>query len=469
MTNLTPQSFAGPGLRVHILGIGGAGMSALARVLLGRGITVSGSDRQASETTHALQAEGATIFEGHDAANLSGADVLLISSAVRPDNPELVAAQAADLPVLKRRDALPLILGDKIQIAVAGTHGKTTTTAMIAHLLRETGRAPSYIVGGTLVNTGDNARAGAGDAFVIEADEYDYMFLGLQPTIAVLTNIEHDHPDMFPTMADVLDAFRRFIGQIPEFDGVLIACADDPHALQLARERRASGQPTLTYGLHNPHASWRATIDGPGQFTVSGVQNGRGVQQQFTLALPGTHNVQNALAALVAVCAYGVPLEQAVGPLATFRGTGRRFEIMGQADGVTVISDYAHHPTAIRANVQAVRERYPGAVLWAIWQPHTYSRTRLLADEFAAAFAGADQVLVTDIYAAREQAGPGDPDGASMAARIWSQGTAARHSGDLAATAALLCDEVQPGSVIILFSAGDAPRIGAAFLRARTP
>ncbi|MCE7948259.1 MAG: UDP-N-acetylmuramate--L-alanine ligase [Chloroflexi bacterium CFX4] len=455
------------GAHVHIVGIGGAGMSAIARVLIGRGVRVSGSDRALNAQTDALAALGARIYEGHAAANLNAPNVVLISSAVSPENSEVEAATARGIPVLRRREALPLLLGDSLQIAVAGTHGKTTTTALIAHLLRETGRDPSYIVGSTLLNSGDNARHGTGDAFVIEADEYDYMFLGLTPTIAVLTNLEHDHPDMFPTFAAMQAAFQQFIQRIPEYDGVLIACADDPQALRLAKARRSGGQPTLTYGIHTAEADWRATLHGADRLVIEGVQDGQPVRAESKLPIYGDHNAQNSLAALAATSAYGVPLAEAAAALPSFRGTARRFEVMGETRGVTVINDYAHHPTAIRATLQAVRARYPTAEVWAVWQPHTYSRTRLLLAAFIAAFGAADHVLITDIYGAREQPQAGDPTAADLAAMLREQaGCAALHSGDLIQTAAFLAENVRAGSVVILFSAGSAPQIGERLLAA---
>jgi UDP-N-acetylmuramate--alanine ligase len=453
------------GAHVHIVGIGGAGMSAIARVLIGRGVRVSGSDRALNEQTAALIALGARIREGHAASNLDSPHVVLISSAISPENPEVEAALRAGIPVLRRREALPLLLESALQIAVAGTHGKTTTTALIAHLLRETGRDPSYIIGSTLLNSGDNARHGTGDAFVIEADEYDYMFLGLTPTIAVLTNLEHDHPDMFPTFAEMQAAFQQFIARIPEYDGVLIACADDPHALQLAKARRSSGQPTLTYGIRSPDADWRGALRDD-QLLIEGVQNGAPVRVTARLPLYGDHNAQNSLAAIAAVCAYGVPLSQAAAALSSFRGTARRFQIMGEARGVTVVSDYAHHPTAIRATLQAARRRFPSAALWAVWQPHTYSRTRALLDDFVHAFADADRVLITDIYGARELPQADDPTAEQLAVALRKRaGKIAQHSGDLAQTAAYLADAVQPNSVVIILSAGDAPRIGEELLK----
>lgn len=463
-----PALFTSPGAHIHIVGIGGAGMSAIARVLLESGVTVSGSDRQANDVTRTLQRDGATIYEGHAADYIKGASALLISSAVKDDNPEVAAARSANIPILDRREAFPLLLPDKDQIAVAGTHGKTTTTAMIVHLLRETGNDPSYIVGGVMNNTGSNAHAGKGSAFVVEADEYGGMFLGLTPKIAVLTNIEHDHPDQFPTMQDVMNAFRQFIARLPD-DGTLIACADDPHALALAHERKNAGKPVLTYGLDNPDADWSAINNESddvqvSDFMVRCFRHSLPVRKHAVLPLTGRHNILNALAALAAAHTYGVTLEKLIPALRTFQGTGRRFEVMGQAGGVTVISDYGHHPTAIRATLQAARQRYGKTTIWAVWQPHTYSRARLLADQYASAFRDADHVLITDVYAAREQPQPGDPTSADLA-RQAADHPDARYSGNLEATADLLRREVRSGDVVIIFSAGDAPGIGEMLLK----
>jgi len=465
--------FTNPDAHVHIIGIGGAGMSAIARLLLDSGVQVSGSDRQANDITHALQKDGATIYEGHDAAHISGATVVLASSAVKADNPELAAARAAGIPILDRREAFPYLLPGTTQIAVAGTHGKTTTTALIVHLLRETGHDPSYIVGGVMLNTGDNAHAGKGSAFVVEADEYGGMFLGLTPQIAVITNIEHDHPDIFPTMDDVIAAFRQFVARIPD-DGILIVCADDPQALSLGREQQAVGKLVVTYGLKNTDADWVAVLDQPAISQTFTVRTPllRLHELPVSLPLPGWHNALNALAALAAVHAYGVSPYYAVPAISTFQGTGRRFEIMGQTSTgkVTVISDYAHHPTAIRATLQGARQRYGDAHIWAVWQPHTYSRTRLLANEFAHAFGDANHVLITDIYAAREQTLPGAPSGSELARLVAATGHPdARYSGDLDSTTTVLQREVQPNDVVIIFSAGDAPQIGTKLLRILDP
>jgi UDP-N-acetylmuramate--alanine ligase len=444
-------------------------MSAIARVLLDSRVRVSGSDRQSNDITRALERDGAKIYAGHSAANIAGATVVLISSAIK-DNPEVLAAQNAGIPVLTRRETFPHLLPGKTQIAVAGTHGKTTTTALIVHLLRETGHDPSYIVGGVMLNTHDNAHAGQGSAFVIEADEYGEMFLGLTPKIAVITNIEHDHPDIFPTLDDVINAFRRFVAQMPD-DGILIGCADDERVLQLIHERRSAGKIAISYGLENVEADWR-TVEFPSRKSEESDRN-----IVFTILrdaineghvnspLPGKHNILNVLAAIAAVHQFGLTLNVIIPHIKTFKGIGRRFEVMGTARGVIVINDYAHNPTKIRATLQAARQRYPDAQIWAVWQPHTFSRVRAFADAFASAFADADHVLVTDIYAAREQRQEDDMREADLAGMIAAQGVRdARYSGDIEGTVLLLKQEAKAGNVVIILSAGDAPRIGDVLL-----
>lgn len=465
-------NIVGPGKRIHIVGIGGAGMSGIARVLLESGVRVSGSDRSLNDVTQALQRDGAIVHEGHRPENIEGAGMVLATSAAKEDNPEVAAARAAGIPVMNRREFLKYILPGKTQIAVAGTHGKTTTTALIVHLLRETGQDPSYIVGGIMTNTGNNAHAGKGDVFVIEADEYGEMFLGLRPKIAVITNIEYDHPDIFASIDDVLAAFRRFVALLPD-DGVLIACADDPLALSLVTERKAAGNRAMTYGLDNLDADWVGFFDEP---TLTEHFRLRGPLYEFVQhppipALPGRHNILNAVAAVAAVSEVGVSARSSLPFLTTFRGTGRRFERIGDANGILVISDYGHHPTAIRATLQAARERYPDSRIWAVWQPHTYSRTSRLAHEFVTAFHDADHVLITDIYAAREQPSAQDTTPPDLAHLTTVSGHASAHfkgatySGNLESTAALLYKEVRPGDVVIIFSAGDGPKIGEWLLK----
>lgn len=452
------------GQHIHFVGIGGFGMSAIARVLLERGYTISGSDRTKNALAAALERDGATVYTGHSADHITGADMLIVSSAVPGDTPELAAARAGNIPVYKRMQVLAHLIGEDYCVAVAGTHGKTTTTAMIVHLLREMALDPSYIVGGVMANTGTNAGNGHGDSFVIEADEYDNAFLGLYPEVAVVTNIEHDHPDFFATEADLTTAFRGFIQRLNRDHGVLIACADDPGAAALAREHRANGRLAFTYGLSND-ATLRAqniTYNADGTTSFDVVQ-GKTVHGRATLALPGAHNVRNALAALyVAGPGHDAALGDVIPYLATFKGTGRRFDVRDDLNGVAVIDDYAHHPTAIKATIAAASARYPERALWVVWQPHTYTRTQTLWAGYVAAFAEADHVLVTDIYAAREQPIDG-VTGRDIAAAIPN----AQHTPTLRdATAALLAD-VRPPAVILILSAGDAPQIGVDFLRER--
>lgn len=444
--------------RIHVVGIGGSGLSAIARVLHERGEAVSGSDQAASPYSQALEALGVRVTYGHAADNVAGARLVLVSSAVAADNPEIVAARQAGLPVVRREEYFGELTAGYRTVAVAGTHGKSTTTAMIAWILSRAGRDPSFILGGVAVDLGTNARAGKGIEFVIEADEYDRAFLGLRPSVAVITNVEHDHPDCYPTPADFRGAFEEFAGRVQD---LLIACADDPVAAELV----PTAARRMTYALQAP-ADWRATDLEPNpaggtDFTAwhSNLRLGT-----VGLGLPGVHNVSNALGALAAADQLGIPYATASKALGAFHGVGRRFEVLGEAGGVTVIDDYAHHPTEIRATLQAVRQRYPRAVLWAVFQPHTYSRTRALMDGFAAAFSQADRVLVTEIFAAREQ-----PDGVTSGRTLVEKMShpQARFVPSLDGARAVLESEVKPGSVVVTLSAGDANQVGRELLAQR--
>ncbi len=459
-----------PGQHVHIIGIGGFGMSAIARVLLGRGYTVSGSDLHANDLTRALSAAGATIYQGHDPAHISGAEVVVATSAVPEHHPEIAAARAAGIPVLRRRDMLGELMAGQIGIAVAGTHGKTTTTALLTHALIRAGLDPTYIVGGVMRNTGTNAGVGRGPHFVIEADEYDRMFLGLRPQIAVITNIEHDHPDCYPTLDEMRAAFAQFAALLPP-DGLLVVCADDAEAHALGAACRTTGLPVAFYGLTTrveEEAFWHAddlAPDAEGGMTFT-VWHGADRLGRVRLTLSGRHNVLNALAVIAVTQWLGVPFDTIAAALSSFLGTGRRTEVMGQAAGVTVISDYAHHPTEVRVTLEALRARPGVRDLWAVWQPHTYGRMRALADEFATAFAAADHVLVTDVYSVREAITPG-LDAAGMAGRIAGAGHPdVRYTGALQATADELAACVQPGDVVVVLSAGDGPLVGQRLLDA---
>jgi UDP-N-acetylmuramate--alanine ligase len=450
-----------PGQHIHIIGIGGSGMSAIARVLLQQGQRVSGSDRALNEQTRALAALGATIYEGHAAAQVAGANMVIVTSAVPASHVEVAAARAAGIPVHKRSDIIAEIMSGQTGIAIAGTHGKTTTTSMTAHILLQTGHDPSYIIGGVLRTSGQNAAYGQGATFVIEADEYDHMFLGLRPKIGVVTNVEWDHPDFFPTPKALTDAFARFAALIPS-DGRLIVCADDAGALAVGEARAKAGIPMTRYGIQHPTAEWRATdIRVSPQATEFDVERAGKTLGRVHLKLPGHHNILNALAALVAADAQDVPFEYAAAALGSFEGAGRRFEVRGEVGGVIVIDDYAHHPTAIRVTLQAARMRYPKHQLWAVWQPHTYSRTQMLFDEYLHAFADAQHVLVTDIYASREQPVPGVTSASFVAALEHPD---ARHTPSLGDAAAVLLRDVRAPAVILIMSAGDAPQIGVEYL-----
>ena len=451
-----------PGQHIHFIGIGGAGLSAIARILLERGYIVSGSDLTTSAVTAALAADGARVVHGHAAANVQGADLVLATSAVRPDHVEVAAAAAQGIPVFNRREFMAAVLQGCDTIAVAGTHGKTTTTSMIVHIMQVAGVDPSFIVGGVMGNTGVNAAVGAGESFVIEADEYDNMFHGVEPDLAVITNVEHDHPDFFKTPAQLHASFTRFVDQLRP-GGVLVACADDEVALEIAEARRRFGCEVITYGISNPAADWRATelrvVNGRNRCAL--VSSGK-IRAELNLAVPGKHNLLNALAALISAERRGVPPEQSVTALSDFKATGRRFEIRGERDGVIVVDDYAHHPTEIRVNIEAARLRYPGHQIWAIWQPHTYSRVQQFWRAFVGAFDEADNVMVVPIYAAREAAVAGVTS-AALAKEITPR-VAASFSPSFDDAVADLRRSVIAPAVVLIFSAGDANIIADKFL-----
>lgn len=458
---------------VHFIGIGGTGLSAIARVLLESGYTVSGSDRQLSPLAENLQAAGARVCIGHQAENIDGAELVIRSSAIPDDNPEVQAAQAAGIPVLKRADFLGRLMADRTGIAVAGTHGKTTTTAMIAWMLTKLGQDPTFIIGGVSKNLGTNAHAGKGRPFVIEADEYDRMFLGLLPEIAVVTNIEHDHPDCFPTAEKYYQAFLAFAARLST-DGILLACRNDSGAARLLEDAARSGERVLSYGIPDASKPFSMNLDCQARDLQSVSSAGFRFQAylrlpsgetstQISLQAPGEHNVCNALAALAVAGWMGLPLAQAAQALSEYSGTGRRFDVIGEAGGVTVIDDYAHHPTEIRMTLAAARARFPERELWAVWQPHTYSRTRSLFQAFTDSFDDADHVLVTEVYPARE------PVSATFSSRqlvAAMKHPDAHYAADLPYATSVLLGRLKPGDVLLVLSAGDADQISANVLSA---
>jgi len=452
---------------IHFIGIGGSGLSAIARLLLESGCTVSGSDRALTPFADEVRHAGATVYLGHHPRNITGADSVVMSSAVSADNPEVEAAKRANIPVYKRADFLGQLMSDKKGIAIAGTHGKTTTTAMTAWVLSELGRDPSFVVGGVLNNLGVNAHAGKGNAFVIEADEYDNMFLGLKPHISVVTSLEYDHPDMFPSYEALVSAFQKFIDLLPE-DGTLIACAEDSGAASLISYARKNGKDVVSYSVQG-----EMTINSPlwvmarevkpnqrggFDFVVSSNLNSVGLDAvEVSLQVPGKHNVRNALAVFAIVELLGLSSEKAAQALGKFSGTGRRFQLRGEANGISIFDDYAHHPTEIKATLAGARARYPDGRIWAVWQPHTYSRTQTLFLEFARAFKDADEVIVTEVYAARE------PKQDFTSAEIVSAmpHLSARYIETLPEVTNHLLRNLKPNDVVIVMSAGDGDQISA--------
>ena len=392
--------------RVHFVGIGGIGMSGIAELVANLGYVVSGSDLRASELTDRLARLGVHIATGHRAENVGDADVVVISSAVAVDNPEVVAARARGVPVIARAEMLAELMRLKVGIAVAGAHGKTTTTSMVAVMLERAGLDPTAVIGGRLSAFGSNARLGLGQYMVAEADESDRSFLMLSPAIAVVTNIDREHMEAYGSVDRLHDAFVQFAERVP-FYGAVVACIDDApvRALVPRLTRR-----TITYGFSaDAHVRGEeATTDGASarcrvRYAVRGVAGGAG---DIVIGVPGLHNVQNALAAVAVGLEVGVPFERIAEALAGFRGAERRYQVRGCAAGVTIVDDYGHHPTEIAAVLRAARAGQP-ARLVAVFQPHRFTRTRDLLADFGPALALADTVVLTDIYGAGEPPIPG--------------------------------------------------------------
>lgn len=397
-----------PHEHVHFIGVGGAGMSGIARIMLARGITVSGSDAKDSRALDGLRALGATVFVGHDAAHILGADVVVVSTAIRESNPELVAARERGLRVTRRAEALAAVMADRRGVVVIGTHGKTTTTSMLTVALQRCGLDPSFAIGGDLNESGANAHNGTGELFVAEADESDGSFLLLRPHGAIVTNVEPDHLDYYGTVAAYQAAFADFVACV-DADGFLAVCADDEGATALADYARTTGRRVQTYGRAADADVRIADLDleGTGSTFVPVVRGVRG--DSIRLQVPGVHNATNAAGALTAGILLGQSANQLRVGLEAFTGTRRRFDLKGSAHGVTVYDDYAHHPTEIRATLIAAREVAGGGRLVVTFQPHRYTRTAAFVSEFGEALTLADQVLVMEVYAAGEDPVPGHP------------------------------------------------------------
>jgi UDP-N-acetylmuramate--alanine ligase len=452
--------------RVHFVGIGGAGMSGIARILLARGVAVSGSDQAASAQLDELAALGAVIHLGHDPANVEGADtVVRTPTAIKLDNPEIVAAGQRGIRVMHRAAVLASVMLGKRGIAVAGTHGKTTTTSMLTTVLRQWGADPAYVIGGILADTGLGAADGTGDWFVVEADESDGSLVMLSPLAAVVTCIEADHLDNFENLAQIEETFAAFAGKITE-GGLLVACADDPGAAALAAASARLPLRVRTYGA-SAGADYRISdvrVQGMSTtLTILLPERGEGAGGQapspvtLNIAVPGRHYALDATAAFATAVELGVPAEAVVAGLAAYRGAQRRMEPKGEADGVRVLDSYAHHPTELAADLTAAREVAAGGQVIAVFQPHLYSRTRFFAAEFGAALGLADQALVLDVYAAREKPEPGVSG--KLIADAVPRGRA-RFLPDDAAVPDVVASMAKPGDLVLTMGAGDVTRLG---------
>ncbi|HVR30904.1 MAG TPA: UDP-N-acetylmuramate--L-alanine ligase [Thermoanaerobaculia bacterium] len=446
--------------RVHFVGVGGAGMSGLAEVLLEYDLEVSGSDLVASETTERLSRLGARISQGHRAEHVEGADLVVVSSAVHESNVEVEAARRLGIPVVRRAEMLAEVMRLKYGIAVAGAHGKTTTTSLVGHLLTEGGLDPTVIVGGRLRVSGTGARLGKSDYLVAEADEFDRSFLRLQPIIAVITNIDVEHLDTYRDLEDIRTAFIAFAQKVPFF-GQVILCLDDPYVQEILP--RLADRRLVTYGL-TPQADLQAQdleLDAAGSsFLVRSAENG--VLGRVRLPMPGTHNVQNALGAIAVGLGLGIPFESLARAFADFGGVHRRFERLGQWRGAIVIDDYAHHPTEVRATLAAARQVFGDGRLHVVFQPHLYTRTRDQAEELGRALLAADEAIVTEVYGSREAPIEGVSGELVVAAARASGHRNARFCADWRDAGALLAATVAPGDAILTLGAGDVYRLAQA-------
>lgn len=447
-----------PRQKTYFIGIGGAGMSGLAHVMLDRGDAVAGSDLSESDTTARLAGKGARVYIGHDAAHIKreAPDVVVISSAVPADNPELQYAKSVGIPVISRAEMLARLMDGCKGIAVAGTHGKTTVTSMIALVLERGGVDPTIVVGGEVNDIGSNAKAGNGPYFVAEADESDRSFLHLSPTMAVVTNIEADHLENYADIDDIIGAFRTFLSKLPA-DGLAVVCGDDANALKVAPQHCQ----VVTYGLESDYDYAAIDVELLPLGSRAVVKERGEVLGILSLQVPGRHNIANALAAVAVGRSVGLPFARIAEALASFRGAKRRFDVLGEARDILVIDDYAHHPTEIQATLAAVQNLKRRVI--AVFQPHRYSRTKHLLDELASSFGDADHVVLTEIYAALEPPIPGvtvDVLAERIRAVIGDKVTVVR---DLDAVPGYLLAATRAGDVVVTMGAGDVRRAGEAF------
>jgi len=452
--------------RVHLVGIGGIHMSAIAHVLLAWGHQVSGSDLKLSPLTERLQDQGATIHQGHAASHLGDAELVAYTAAAQPDNPELTEAKGHGLPLLQRAEMIARLMEGRQAIAVAGSHGKTTTTALIAFMLQEAGCDPTFLVGGEIIGLGTNARAGKGEHIVVEADEFAGAFLHYRPQVGVVTNIEPDHLDFYGSFQRLTDAFRQFMSQVAA-DGFLIACADDPTVRRTLAHPEADPPIQATvirYGLKKNVGFFPENLLPKGIYGYTFLlKYGEEPYTAFETHLAGGHQVNNALAAIAVASVLGLPKAAVREALARFRGVQRRFQSVGEAAGITIMDDYAHHPTEISATIAAARQRFPDRRLVCLFQPHTYSRTQYLLDGFRTCFQGVDQLLIAETYAAREKPSAG-MSAQELVEAIDSP--PATYAGGLEESPSKVMEVLEPGDVFFTIGAGDIDQVGPRVLDA---
>ena len=445
---------------VHFVGIGGIGMSGIAEVLLNLGYGITGSDLGQTDITQRLATLGAVIFKGHDEIHLGDADVVVTSTAVKSDNPEVLAAHRRNIPVIPRAEMLAELLKMKFSIAVSGSHGKTTTTSMISTVLGQGGLDPTMVIGGKLASIGGNAKMGGGEIIVAEADESDGSFLKLGPCIAVITNIDREHLDHYRDIDEIKSAFLQFANIVP-FYGSTVLCLDNLHVREILPEIKRK---TITYGLEPPADYRAADINLRGAWTSFSVLYREELMGTVVLNVPGLFNVYNALATIAVAREIDMDFPAITAGLKTFTGVQRRLEVKGTGGGVTVVDDYGHHPTEIRETLAAARTVWPGRLL-VVFQPHRYTRTRALFEEFTGAFSDADLLVITDIYAASEAPIPG-VNSENLAAAIRERGKKeVLYIADFEAITERLLMLSRAGDVIITQGAGSVWKIGEEYLQ----
>ncbi|ASY13426.1 UDP-N-acetylmuramate--alanine ligase [Candidatus Nanopelagicus hibericus] len=449
-------------LKIHFIGIGGAGMSGIARIMLAKGFNISGSDKNDSSLLTSLKALGAEIFIGHDAQNLGGAELVIISSAIAETNPELLAAKARSIQVVQRANALAWLMSESTSIAVAGTHGKTTTTAMLTVALQSAGLDPSFAIGGTINTAGTNAHSGSGSIFIAEADESDGSFLAYQPTGAIITNIELDHVDHFADEAAVFEVFEHFVSSIKK-NGFLVACGDDPGVKTLLKRINRPDLKILLYGKDESNDFRMSKIALAPTTSIASISSTGKKLGELQLSLPGEHNLLNSLAAFAAATEVGAAEDKLILGLKSFTGTRRRFELKGEVAGVKVIDDYGHHPTELTVTLIAAKNLAQSGRVIVVFQPHRYSRTAAFAPAFATALKIADFTFLLEVYAASEK--PISGVSSLLIAKNMSA-TEVKFEPSMLAVVNEVAAMAKSGDVIITLGAGDVSSLGEPILQA---